>query len=88
MWWIKIEVRGYFTLGCHSAIAIYLVSHFPPNLFERYPKLEIHLKHNISRRITEQVINLLIDIGIVVKAIQEIIKTIKEFHLIGRQNLI
>lgn len=60
------EVRGYFTLGCHSAIAIYLVSRFLPDLLESYPHLEIHLKHDISRKITEQVINLSIDIGIVV----------------------
>ena len=60
------EVQGYFTLGCHSTIAIYLLSGFLANLLENYPKLEIHLKHDISRKITEQVINLSIDIGIVV----------------------
>lgn len=60
------EVQGYFTLGCHSTIAIYLVSKFLPDLFENHPKLEVHLKHDISRKITEQIINLSIDIGIVV----------------------
>lgn len=60
------KVQGYFTLGCHSTIAIYLVSGFIADLMENHPKLEIHLKHDISRRITEQVINLSIDIGIVV----------------------
>ena len=60
------EIQGYFTLGCHAVIAMYLVSKFLPNLLDTYPKLEIHLKHAISRRITEQVINLSVDIGIVV----------------------
>jgi len=60
------EVQGYFTLGCHSTIAIYMVSGFLADLLENHPKLEIHLKHDISRRITEQVINLSIDVGIVV----------------------
>src|SRR3989338_282338 len=60
------EVQGYFTLGCHPTIAMYMVSGFLPDLLENYPKLEIHLKHDISRKITEQVINLSIDIGIVV----------------------
>lgn len=64
------EMQGYFTLGCHSIIAIYMVSGFLPDLLENYPKLEIHLKHDISRRITEQVINLSIDIGIVVNPFQ------------------
>jgi len=60
------EVQGCFTLGCHSTIAIHLVSGFLAELLENQPKLEINLKHDISRRITEQVINLSIDIGIVV----------------------
>ncbi len=59
-------MQGYFTLGCHSTIAIHMVSGFLADLLESHPKLEIHLKHDISRRITEQVINLSIDIGIVV----------------------
>lgn len=60
------EVQGYFTLGCHSTIAIHTVSGFLSVLLENYPKLELHLKTDISRRITEQVISLSIDIGIVV----------------------
>lgn len=60
------KVQGYFTLGCHSTIAMHLASDFLPNLLEKHPKLEIHLKHDISRKITEEVINLSIDIGIVV----------------------
>ena len=59
-------VQGHFTLGCHSTIALYLVSGFLAGLLESHPKLEIHLKHDISRKITEQVVNLSIDIGIVV----------------------
>lgn len=64
------EVQGYFTLGCHSTIAIHIVSGFLADLLENHPKLEVHLKHDISRRITEQVINLSIDIGIVVNPLK------------------
>lgn len=64
------EIQGYFNLGCASTIAIYLVSEFLPALLESYPKLQIHLKHDISRKITEKVINLSIDIGIVVNPLQ------------------
>lgn len=60
------EVQGYFTLGCASTIAHYLVSGFLPDLLEIHPKLELHLTHDISRKITEKVINLSIDIGLVV----------------------
>lgn len=64
------EVQGYFTLGCHSTIAMHMVSGFLADLLEKYPKLELHLKHDISRRITERVINLSIDIGIVTNPFQ------------------
>ncbi len=64
------EIRGEYTLGCHSTIAIYMVSKCLADLLERYPKLEIHLKNDISRRITDQVINLSLDIGVVVNPIE------------------
>src|SRR5262245_60235637 len=60
------KIQGYYTLGCPSTIAIYLVSKFLGGLLERYPKLEIHLQNDISRTITQQVINLSLDMGIVV----------------------
>lgn len=64
------EVQGHFSLGCHSTIAIHIVSIFLPDLLNKYPKLQIHLKHDISRKITEQVINLSIDMGIVANPIK------------------
>lgn len=60
------EIQGCFNLGCHSSIAIYLLADVLPNLLEQYSKLEIQLKHDISRKITEEVVNLSIDIGIVI----------------------
>lgn len=59
------EVQGCFTIGCHSTMAIHTVSEFLPALLENYPKLEIQLKHDLSRKITEQVINLSLDLAIV-----------------------
>lgn len=64
------EIQGNFTLGCHSTIAIHIASKFLPSLLEKHPKLEIHLKHNISRKIMENVINLSIDVGIVANPIR------------------
>lgn len=63
------EIQGHFTIGCHPAIAIYTVAKFLPELLEKHAKLEIQLKHDISRRITEKVISLSIDIGIVANPI-------------------
>ena len=64
------EVQGSFTIGCHPTVALYYASRFLPSLLAQYPKLEIHLLHDISRKIVEQVINLSIDIGIVINPIR------------------
>lgn len=66
----KVEVQGSYTLGCHSTLAVDIVSGFLPQLLQTYPKLEINLINDVSRRITEQVINFKIDIGIVVNPIK------------------
>ena len=66
----KEEIQGHFILGCNSIIAIYMVSTFLPNLLESYPRLEIQLQHDISQKITEQVINLRIDLGIVINPVK------------------
>lgn len=60
------EVQGYFTLGCSSTVAHYLVSDCLSDLLDQHPKLELRLQHDLSRKITEGVINLSIDIGVVV----------------------
>jgi DNA-binding transcriptional LysR family regulator len=64
------EVQGNLTLGCHASIAIYLLPKFLPALLDKYSKLEIKLKHDLSRKIAEEIINLMIDIGIVVNPIR------------------
>jgi DNA-binding transcriptional LysR family regulator len=63
------EVQGHIKLGCHSSMAIYLVSQFLPKLLKDFPSLHIDLKHDISRIITEEVINLSLDLGIVANPI-------------------
>ncbi len=54
------------TLGCHPEVAIDSLPLFLPKLLTDYPELKIELKHDLSRIITEQVIEGKIDIGIVV----------------------
>lgn len=58
-------IQGYFTLGCHSTIAIHMLPEFLSTLLIEHPKLEINLTHNISRKIVEQIITMSVDIGIV-----------------------
>ncbi len=60
------EVQGCFSIGCHASVALYSLGGFLPDLVEKYPRLEIKLHHDLSRKITEAVVRMEIDIGIVV----------------------
>lgn len=64
------KIQGFFTVGCHSTIAIHSAGEFLPALLENNPSLEIQLKHDLSRKITEQIISLSIDLGIVVNPVR------------------
>jgi len=65
------EIQGSFILGCHPSVALCLLPQFLADLLEKNPRLEINLKHeSMSRKITEQVISMNIDIGIVVNPVR------------------
>jgi DNA-binding transcriptional LysR family regulator len=62
----KDEIQGAFTIGCHTSLARYALPRFLPDLLAKHPRLDIKLEHERSRKMTEQVINLHLDLGIVV----------------------
>lgn len=64
------EVQGYYSIGCHPAVAMYSLPDVLPALLERFPALEIKLQHDLSRKITESVIRMETDIGIVVNPVR------------------
>lgn len=64
------DVQGAITLGCHPSVALYSLPRFLPTLMAKHPKLEIHLKHDLSRRVTESVISLKVDIAIAVNPVR------------------
>src|SRR3990167_6923167 len=61
----KQEVCGHYTLGFHSLISLHIASKSLSNLLETYPKLEMRLMLGDSREISEQVIKLNTDLGVV-----------------------
>jgi DNA-binding transcriptional LysR family regulator len=60
------ELRGRYTIGCHPSVALYSVPTFLGKMLIENPGLEVRLVHDLSRRITEEVISFKIDFGIVV----------------------
>ncbi|MBT3583904.1 MAG: LysR family transcriptional regulator [Halobacteriovoraceae bacterium] len=64
------DLRGRYSIGMHSSVALYSLRHFVPQLLAKFPNLEFKLVHELSRRITEDVISFKIDFGIVVNPVQ------------------
>lgn len=64
------ELAGHYTIGCHPSVAQYTLPHFFPDLLLEHPDLNIQLQHGLSRYITEQVISLKTDLGIVVNPVR------------------
>jgi DNA-binding transcriptional LysR family regulator len=63
------EVRGRFTVGCHPSVARYSLPLFLPELLKKHADLEIGLHHDLSRAITQKVLALELDLGIVVNPV-------------------
>lgn len=62
----ETEIRGHYTIGCHPSVAVYSLPSILPRLLKENPLLEIRLVHDLSRKITEEVISFKVDFGIVV----------------------
>lgn len=64
------QVQGQIRLGCHVSVALYSLPQFLPETLKAFPNLEFSLEHDFSRKITESVISLKLDLGIVVNPVQ------------------
>lgn len=62
-------LRGRYSIGVHPAVAIYSLPTNLAQLMFKNPELELQLVHDLSRKITEQIIRSKVDIGIVVNPI-------------------
>lgn len=60
------DVQGVYSIGCHPSMARNIFRHFLPSLLAEHPQLEVRIKHDVSRRVAEDVISLKTDMGIVV----------------------
>lgn len=63
-------IEGRYTLGCHTAVALYTLSTFLKPLLADHPKLEIVLKHGLSREVAADVIGFKTDFGLVMNPVR------------------
>lgn len=76
----EYEVQGDVVLGCHHSVALSILPKILPKILQSHPKLEIQLKHDLSRIIAEEVINFRVDIGIVVNPVKHPDLVIKKIY--------
>lgn len=60
------ELQGRFRVGVHPSVARYTLPQFFKELSRRAPRIEIELVHDLSRHITDAVINFQVDVGLVI----------------------
>jgi DNA-binding transcriptional LysR family regulator len=65
----EAEIAGCYTIGAHVSVACNRLAQVLPKLLERNPSLELHMHHDLSRKITERVINFELDFGVVVNPV-------------------
>lgn len=63
---LQNRVMGPLKLGMHPAVGAYTLPHFLPELMQTFPDLELSISHELSRHITDQIINHKLDIGLVI----------------------
>jgi len=66
----QVELSGVYTLGSHPSVALYTLPFFLPKLLCDFPKLEIKLVHDLSRKITDDIIQFKIDFGLVINPVR------------------
>jgi DNA-binding transcriptional LysR family regulator len=64
------SVAGRVSLGCHPSVGLYSLDKVIPQLIQQYPKVEISLHHDLSRKIVDQVVNFELLLGLVINPIK------------------
>jgi DNA-binding transcriptional LysR family regulator len=66
----ETEVRGRFSIGCHEAIGLYALPKVVPRLLQAHPSLELTIRHDYSRRVTEDVVSYRLDFALAVDPVR------------------
>lgn len=66
----ETQVKGTYLLGVHPSVALYTLPQILPQVMKEYPQLELKMLHDLSRKVTERVIAMEVDLGIVVNPVR------------------
>ncbi|MES3037027.1 MAG: LysR family transcriptional regulator [Bdellovibrionota bacterium] len=72
------EIQGVIKLGCHTAVAQYLLPKVLSELLKENPRIDLQLTHGLSRHMTEQVVSSALDVAVAVNPVPNPDLIIKE----------
>lgn len=75
------EVQGQFSIGLHQSVAQYSLPLFLPNLLKNHSSLSFSFHHDLSRKITENIISYKFDFGLVINPVSHPDLVIRELCL-------
>lgn len=64
------EPQGRLTIGCHVTVARHWLPRLLPPVLSRWPRLEVHVVHELSRRVNDLVAAHELDLGLVVNPLR------------------
>lgn len=62
--------KGIFNLGVHPGVALYTLPPIFTSIQKNYPNIELKLKHDLSRHLTEEVISAKLDLALVMNPVR------------------
>lgn len=77
----EVDIQGQFSVGLHQSVAQYSLPLFLPSLLKDYPDLSFSFHHDLSRKITENIISFKLDFGIVINPVSHPDLIIRELCL-------
>lgn len=76
----EVELSGRYSLGVHASVAMFTLPQILPKMLHTFPKLQLELAHDHSRKIVEDVVSFRLDFGLVVNPSLHPELTIKELY--------
>jgi LysR family transcriptional regulator, cell division regulator len=65
----QTEVNGRIRIGCHPSVGLYTLPFIMEEIVAKHPALEVQFFHDLSRKVTERVISMDVDLGIVINPV-------------------
>ncbi len=68
--WVSHELSGRIRIGCHVSAAQYILPSLMSFIHQEFPRLQISLIHDLSRRLVDQVLHYEVDVAIAINPLR------------------